>query len=451
MASLSKEAGRESWKLSWRENGRRRAIRLGKMPRRSAVSFRVRFEQLLGVRRSGDSLPPALSEWIDSLGDDLRGRLADAGLIERRDRHTLGGLCDAFLESRSSVAPATRVRDRQVVDRLLEYFGRERPLDAITVRDAERWRQELAESGNKRDNGRGELGDNTVRQRTGVARQIFRTAVRWELIEKNPFEGLAAAVRENLERRAFVPWADVLRVIEVAPDAQWKALIAFVRLIGPRVPSELAGLKWADLDLVDRRVVIRSPKTKHHGGDHSMRSVPLFPEVMPYLEDWAEVAGPGVSVPLSDPVFPRVADPSVNLRTFLKGMIFRAGLEPWAKLFVNLRSSRETELLSVYPAADVCRWMGHSPAVAARFYAQARPEVAERAASEMTVGAGVIAGAIDAKTGVKMGAIAADQEPTGSRQRSSQMPEKTVVMTADDGVGGDHDGPPEWAIENSNL
>jgi len=78
--------------------------------------------------------------------------------------------------------------------------------------------------------------------------------------------------------------------------------------------------------------------------------------------------------------------------------------------------------------------MGHSPAVAARFYAQARPEIAERAASEMTVGAGVVVGAIDAKAGVKMGAIAADQEPGGSRKPSSQVPEGSGVMTANDGL-----------------
>ena len=451
MASLSKESGRESWKLAWREDGRRRSIRLGKLPKRSAESFRVRFEQLLGVRRSGDSLPPALSEWIDSLGDDLRSRLADAGLIELKSRRSLGWLCDEFLKSRSGVAPGTRVRDRQVVDRLLEYFGRDRPLDGITVRDAERWRQDLAESGNKRDSDRATLSDNTVRRRTGVARQIFRTAIRWGLIDRNPFEGLAATVRENLERREFVPWPDMLRVIEVAPDAQWRALLAFVRLIGPRVPSELAGLTWADMDLVERRVVIRSPKTKHHGGDHSMRSVPLFPELMPFLKEWAEVAKPGVNVAKSDPVFPRVADPSVNLRTSLRKMIVRAGLDPWQKLFVNLRSSRETELLSAYPATDVCRWMGHSPAVAARFYAQPRPEIAERAAVEMTVGAGVTAGAIGAESGVEMGAIPADQEPDLSHHWMSQVPVSQEVMKGDDAACPVHAGPPKWAIENSNL
>ncbi len=108
-------------------------------------------------------------------------------------------------------------------------------------------------------------------------------------------------------------------------------------------------------------------------------------------------------------MFPIAAEPKSNLRTQFSRLIVKAKLTPWEKLFVNLRSSRETELLGAYPAADVCRWMGHSPSVAARFYAQARPEIADRAARETTVAheivaestkdAGTIVGTIGAKTG----------------------------------------------------
>jgi hypothetical protein len=69
------------------------------------------------------------------------------------------------------------------------------------------------------------------------------------------------------------------------------------------------------------------------------------------------------------------------------------------------------------PVADVCRWFGHSPAVAARFYAQARSEVAEKASREPTIFAakegsqvGSIAGDIEAETGSKSGDITIRQE-----------------------------------------
>jgi len=451
MASVSKESGRDSWKLTWRlPDGRRKSIRLGAMPKKSAESFRVRFEELLGVNRAGDRLPQGVTDWVEGLDPDIRERMAAAGVIKRQERMTLGGLCDAFLASRSGVAEATKVRDRQVVDRLLGHFGRDRSLEAVTVRDAEEWRRLLAESGNKRDTERAELGDNTVRRRTGVARQIFATAIRWDLLKANPFDGLATTVRENLERRAFVEWSDILKVINVAPDAEWRAFIAFCRLIGPRVPSELAGLTWADVNFTTRRVVIRSPKTKHHGGAHAMRPVPLFPEVLPYLEDLASVVRPGVGVPMTAAVFPRAVDPAVNLRTQFNRLIVRAGLVPWEKLFVNLRSSRETELLAVYPAADVCRWMGHSPAVAARFYAQARPEIADRAATETTVLPGVEMGDTVGDLGVRMGAIGPDHTPPKTHHREAEPVDKQEVMTGPGVFVLGPDGTPEWAMRDSN-
>jgi hypothetical protein len=223
MASLSKETGRDSWKLSWYDStNKRKAIRLGSMPKKSAESFRVKFEKLLEVRRAGDSLPQATTDWLDSIDGDLRDRIVKAGLLEPNRRLTLGKFCQEFLDSRSDVAPATAVRDRQVTELLLERFGAERRLDTISVRDAEDWRRWLASNGNKRDKERAELCDNTVRRRTGVARQIFATAIRWKLLSFNPFDGLATTVRENLERRVFVSWADIRRVIEVAPGLNGK-------------------------------------------------------------------------------------------------------------------------------------------------------------------------------------------------------------------------------------
>jgi integrase len=451
MASLSKERGRDSWKLAWiGPDKRRRAIRLGSMPKKTAEQFRVRFEELLGVRRGGGLMPESLMDWLDGLADELRTRLADAGLIDPVERMNLGGLCTAFLESRSSVAPATQTRDQQVTKRLLEHFGPDRSLDSISVRDAEQWRKELAESGNKRDVSRETLGDNTVRRRTGVARQIFATAVRWGLIRSNPFDGLATTVRENRERQHFVRWQDIVRVIDHAPTQQWKSLIAFCRLAGPRVPSELSELTWNDIDFAARMITLRSPKTRHHGGEHVMRTVPLFPELMPYLQALADEVGPGIDVPLSALVFPMAADPTNNLRTRFSKYIIRAGLQPWEKLFQNMRSSRVTELLAQFPATDVCRWMGHSPSVAARFYAQAQPEIAERAATVSTVGAGAPAGANGGTLGAHTGAITDLQERVTSLRNLTETIVSQALATAAGPLVTLPEGGKEWAMRDSN-
>ena len=63
-----------------------------------------------------------------------------------------------------------------------------------------------------------------------------------------------------------------------------------------------------------------------------------------------------------------------NLRTQFERIITRAGVSAWPKLFVNLRSSRQTELSQTYPSYVVCRWMGNSREVADKHYNQVTDE-----------------------------------------------------------------------------
>ena len=61
--------------------------------------------------------------------------------------------------------------------------------------------------------------------------------------------------------------------------------------------------------------------------------------------------------------------------------IRRAGLEPWPKVFRNLRSTRETELAESFPMHVVCKWMGNSQRVAAAHCLQMTDEHFDRAVS----------------------------------------------------------------------
>ena len=70
---------------------------------------------------------------------------------------------------------------------------------------------------------------------------------------------------------------------------------------------------------------------------------------------------------------------NVNLRTTFEQIVKRAGIHLWPRLFHNLRSSRETELLEEFPIHVVAKWMGHSVEIAAKHYAQVTEEHFERA------------------------------------------------------------------------
>ena len=69
-----------------------------------------------------------------------------------------------------------------------------------------------------------------------------------------------------------------------------------------------------------------------------------------------------------------------------------AGIEPWERLFQNLRASRETELANEYPLHVVTAWMGNTEKVASKHYLQvtdAHFEQALRAKSGATSDANV--------------------------------------------------------------
>jgi hypothetical protein len=70
---------------------------------------------------------------------------------------------------------------------------------------------------------------------------------------------------------------------------------------------------------------------------------------------------------------------SENLRTQFARILERAGVIPWPKPFINLRSTRRTELQERFPDHVVNGWLGHSGAVAAKHYLQTTDEHWQRA------------------------------------------------------------------------
>lgn len=54
----------------------------------------------------------------------------------------------------------------------------------------------------------------------------------------------------------------------------------------------------------------------------------------------------------------------VNLRSQFQRIIRRAGVKPWPRLWVNLRSTRDTELSDEFPSHGINGWLGHSERVA---------------------------------------------------------------------------------------
>lgn len=370
MASIShdKRTGRRMLQFT-DPSGSRQTIRLGKITKKQAEHVRLRIEQLLGAKITGSPIDPDTARWVGGLETTLQKRLGSTGLIYIAAVIGLNEYLDTYIKRRQDVKPSTRIMYGQTQRRLLGYFDSQTPLRDITLAEATHWRQHLAKTG---------LADNTVRRTTGIAKQFFAAAIRDGYIEKNPFQGLPCVVRANPKRAYFITPAEAQAVLSACPDAEWRMIFTLCRFGGLRCPSEVLRLTWDDIDAERQRFTIHSSKTEHHDG-HDMRIVPLFPEVVAALNEVkAQLAS-------SEPhVITRYRLTNVNLRTQLNRIIRRAGLEPWPKLFQNLRASCETELAERFPLHVVTAWLGNSVSVAQKHYLQVTESHITKAASPIT-------------------------------------------------------------------
>jgi len=339
-------------------HGRRQYIRLGAVPKREAERIGRYVDRIVSDQKLGRPHDHDVVEWLSGLDAAVAERQQAAGLVEgtRQTATRLGDFLDQAMAS-MTIKPGTRTFYGHTVRNLWEYFGKAKVLREITRADAAAWRAWLV-------NHEG-LSKATVGRRAIAARTLFKLAVEWELIPKNPMEGVKGGSQANPHRLVYVPAEDVRRVLEQIPCPQWRAIVALARWGGIRTPSETLGLTWQDVnwDSEAGTLRVRSPKTEHHPG-HEERIIPLFPEVRAALLDVFEDAHPGET-----DIITRHRKSQANLRTQLHRWIRAAGRAPWPRCFHNLRASRETAPMREYDRALVCRWIGNSPAVAARHYA----------------------------------------------------------------------------------
>ena len=326
---------------------------MGKVSQRAAEAFKTKVEHLNAAKILGHAVDNETAHWLDNLNDSLTDKLAAVGLTPRRERATLDAFLETYIAGRTDLKPLTIKKFDTTRDYLVEHFGSDITLREITPGDADEWRLYLLEKD-------GIESENTVRKHASVAKQFFTAAMRKRLINENPFAGLKSTVQPNTDRFFFVTREMANRVIEACPNEEWRLIFVLSRFGGLRCPSEHVQLRWCDVDWERERITIRSPKTEHHAGKAS-RVIPLFPEIRPHLENVFDLAEPG-----SEYVISRYRDANTNLRTPLRRIIGLAGLDPWPKLFQNLRSTRQTELEEVYPSHVVCKWIGNSQKVAAK-------------------------------------------------------------------------------------
>ena len=167
-----------------------------------------------------------------------------------------------------------------------------------------------------------------------------------------------------------------------------------------RCPSEVLFLRWQDFDWATGRIVVTSPKTEHHAGK-AQRTIPLFSELRPFLTEAFEIAPVGAIYVVDE--------------RFRKGAI---GPNGWQN--ANLRASRETELVELYPVQAVTGWLGNSPSVAMRHYLMTTDEHFQSATEGEQN--------ITTPKALQKAAQSVHETPRNSQQVNTPAQEKTPVL-----------------------
>lgn len=416
MASISSSKGLRTVQFIGPDR-KRRSVRLGRASLKTARMVKGQVEHILAANRTRTGLDPETVVWLGDLEDTFYGKLVDVGLVKPREARgdaTLGAFIDNYITKRTDLKPGTIVNLKQARRWLVDYFGEDKPLASISQGDADEYRLYL----------RQHIAENTLRRMCGRARQLFRAAARKRVIVSNPFgEMKGLAVQGKPERYHFVTREDAAKVLDACPDLEWKLIFTFARFGGLRIPSELLGLRWGHVNWERNRLTIISPKTEGHEGQES-RLIPLYPELRRLLDEAYFSLGDKAE----EFIITRYRGTNQNLRTQLRRIIRKAGLNIWPKLFQNLRSSRQTELIELgFPSHTVCLWQGNSEIIARKHYLQTPDEYYDRAAE--AVQNAVQHGSVSVRTGSQGCQVSNGNRATKRDEAKVCEPVRAAVVT----------------------
>lgn len=307
--------------------------------------------------------------------------LLSKGLLpETREAPRFSPFADEFLESYARVhnkPSEVRAKTTAFNRHLKPVFGKKR-LDEISTRDIDGFKAKKLREG---------LSAKSVNNLLTILRKCLDTAVDWELLSHLPKVKWLKTVDPGFD---FLDFDEAARLLDAArAEAEWHAMILTALRTGLRV-GELRALRWQDVDLVARRLMVRRSASKDDVGapkSGRTREVDLGAEVTAVLKAHRHLRG--------ELVF---CHPTGRMLTEneckhpLRRAYTRAGLRPFG--WHVLRHSFASHLtMRGAPLKVVQELLGHSDIRVTMRYSHLSPNV-RRDAVELLNASGVI-GTID--------------------------------------------------------
>ena len=372
MASLSKRKSGE-YVVKYYDNNGPQTLYIGRAQKRSAEEIHRHAERLIEAKRANVAMPPETAAWAGGVDERLRKKLERLGLVRPGTgsrRMLLSDFTAAYVEEKKHEYAYHTIRNlRQASHKLNAYFGTAREIGSITAEEVRGFRTYLTTAG--------KLSPNSVSTHCRRAKEMFAAAVERGHATVNPFAKMKDMQEtRNEARQRFMTPEQAARVLDVCPCVEWKAIFCLARFGGMR-PVEILGLEWEDIHWGENLIRLRGAKGRKRQGPR-MRNVPLFQEIASVLREL--MAGR----PKAQGRIVLGYELESNLGVPMKRIIDEAGISDFVKPFLNLRSTRSTELARKgLPIQEFCRWLGHTPKVALEFYMQVQAENYDRAAAEI--------------------------------------------------------------------
>jgi len=190
---------------------------------------------------------------------------------------------DLFLDhKRVTVKESSYVRYRSIIkNQILPLFG-DRDIASIKISEIKRWFNYWIE---KRSN-------TTAIYIANTFSMIFKEAFYDQVIEKNPFDYIKRPKKKQEGAKPFD--VETMKMLIATAEGWFQNFLALSFFTGLRT-GEAVALKWEDIDLKAQELEVK--RSRRYGKDvepkthKSQRIVPIFDELLPYLQNQYERTG----------------------------------------------------------------------------------------------------------------------------------------------------------------
>ena len=180
----------------------------------------------------------------------------DAGQLRMADPQTLTEYLDHWLQA--AAKPRLRERTHAEYEKQLERYVKpalgETRLERITPLQIQGLYGKMIEDG---------LSPRTVRLTHAILRNALKQAVRWGMLPNNPADSVDLPKQQTREMTTMSS-EEAQAFLRAIEGDSYHVLLATLLGTGMR-PSEAAGLRWSDVDLIGRRLHVQRTASKVGG------------------------------------------------------------------------------------------------------------------------------------------------------------------------------------------